>query len=139
MYGNWFSRTGKNHSEEDMQSTALIEAKGWMDELMNLEFRGRGDREKSVRGRLSDNTGIPESYLYRLQYKTQTMRDVAGEAYRRLRIYYERACETNEAAAASYRSERLGTKNHEKAYQKPALAGVGVAVPKGGAANKKKA
>lgn len=130
MYGNWFSRSGKNHSEEDMQSTALIEAKGWMDELMDREFKGRGDREKSVRGRLSDNTGIPESYLYRLQYKTQTMRDVAGEAYRRLKIYYERACENNEAAAASYRAERLGKRNHETAYEKPAPASLGMASPK---------
>lgn len=67
-----------------MTSAALTEAKGWYAALMDAEFKGRGDREKAVRGRIADETGIPESYLYRLQYKTRGMKDVAGSAYRAL-------------------------------------------------------
>lgn len=106
-----------------MHSTALIEAKDWTDTLMNLEFKGRGDREKSIRHRLSKRTGIPESYLYRLQYKTREMRDVAGEVYRRLKLEYDHICENNEAAADRYRDERLGTGGkREKADKKSAQA-----------------
>lgn len=123
MNGNWFSVSGKNRSEDDMHSTALIEAKDWTDTLMNLEFKGRGDREKSIRHRLSKRTGIPESYLYRLQYKTREMRDVAGEVYRRLKLEYDHICENNEAAADRYRDERLGTGGkREKADKKSSQA-----------------
>lgn len=111
-----------------MNSTALLEAKDWTDTLMNLEFKGRGDREKSIRHRLSKRTGIPESYLYRLQYKTREMRDVAGEVYRLLRLAYNEACEKNEAAADRYRNERLGTRgNNETANKEPATAPLGMA------------
>lgn len=126
MYGKWFSARGKNVSEDEMSSVALRQAKSWFDTLMEHEFRGRGDREKSVRGRLSDRTGIPESYLYRLQYKASEMRDVAGEAYRRLQNEYEALCLKNEAAADRYRDERLGRK-HETANEKLAPSRLGVA------------
>jgi hypothetical protein len=139
MYGNWFSKNGKNVSEDHMTSTALIEAKGWAEELMNREFSGRGDREKSARYRLSKKTGVPESYLFRLQYKTREMKDVAGEVYRRLRLYYVEACLANEEAADRYRSERLGNTDNEKINQKPASAGLGMAAPKAGKATSKKA
>jgi hypothetical protein len=139
MYGNWFSKNGKNVSEDKMTSTALIEAKGWAEHLMNLEFSGRGDREKSARYRLSKKTGVPESYLFRLQYKTREMKDVAGEVYRRLRLYYVEACLANEEAADRYRSERLGNTENETTDQKPAPAGVGMAAPKAGKASTKKA
>jgi hypothetical protein len=139
MYGNWFSKTGKNVSEDKMTSTALIEAKSWTEELMNREFSGRGDREKSVRFRLSKKTGVPESYLFRLQYKTREMKDVAGEVYRRLRLYYDDVCLANEEAADRYRSERLGNTDNETTDQKPAAAGMGMAAPKVGKARPKKA
>lgn len=138
MYGNWFSKNGKNVSEDKMTSMALIEAKGWAEELMNREFAGRGDREKSARYRLSKKTGVPESYLFRLQYKTREMKDVAGEVYRRLRLAYETACLANEEAADRYKAERLGSTN-ETTDQKPAPAGVGMASPEVGKADKKKA
>ncbi|MDX0801669.1 hypothetical protein GOD37_22135 [Sinorhizobium medicae] len=109
MYGNRVSKSGKRVSEAKMTSVALSEAKGWYAALMNAEFKGRGDREKAVRGRLADKTGIPESYLYRLQYKTREMRDIAGSAYRALMLAhmaYEEMCLRNEEAAAKHRAER---------------------------------
>lgn len=128
MYGKRFSARGKNVSEDEMTTIALIEAKGWADELMNREFRGRGDRDKSVRGRLSDRTGIPASYLYRLQYKTAEMRDVAGSAYRALKIAYDDLCQRNEDAADRYRNERLNRGGlHETTDEKSAQAGLGTA------------
>ncbi len=140
MYGKRFSENGKRVSEDDMTSVALNEAKGWADELMDREFRGRGDREKSARGRLSERTGIPESYLFRLQYKTSEMRDVAGSAYRALMLAYDDLCQRNEDAAEKYREERLGIRGHHEATnQKPASAGLGMAVPKVGKADQKKA
>lgn len=90
-----------------MTDTALVEAKGWAEALMDREFRGRGDKEKSARHRLSEKIGIPASYLFRLQYKTRSMKDVAGSVYRALMIAYHNACEKNEAAADRYRDERL--------------------------------
>lgn len=109
-----------------MSNVALVEAKSWADALMDREHRGRGDREKSARYRLSKRTGVPESYLYRLQYKTAEMKDVAGSVYRALMIAYDRACENNEAAADRYRAERLGN-THETTDGKPAQTGVAVA------------
>ncbi len=127
MYGKSVSEHGKNVSEVEMNSIALREAKGWADALMDTEYRGRGDREKSVRGRLSKKTGIPESYLYRLQYKTAEMKDVAGSAYRALMHAYDHLCQQNEEAADRYKAERLNIRgDHEKAGEKPASAGVGV-------------
>ncbi len=127
MYGKRFSETGKSVSEDDMTSTALIEAKSWADELMNYEFKGRGDKEKSARYRLSKKTGVPESYLFRLQYKTGEMKDVAGSVYRALMIAYDRACAANEEAADRLRAERLELKaHHEKANQKRRSASVGM-------------
>lgn len=127
MNGNSVSRSGKNGSEDKMTSMALIEAKSWAEELMDSEFRGRGDREKSARYRLSKKTGVPESYLFRLQYKTAEMKDVAGSVYRALMIAYDAACRANEEAADKYRAQRLGLRGHnEKADEKPASAGVGM-------------
>jgi hypothetical protein len=144
MYGNRDSRSGNsvsgsgNKSEAEMTSIALQEAIRWNEELMNREFRGRGDKDYMIRYRLSEKTGVPESYLFRLKHKSQGMKDVAGEYYRRLKLYYERACEANEEAADRYRAERLGS-HHETIDQKPASAGKGVAVPSVGKASKKKA
>ncbi|TCV66307.1 hypothetical protein EDE09_11658 [Neorhizobium sp. S3-V5DH] len=121
-----------------MTSIALQEAIRWNTELMDREFQGRGDKDYLIRHRLSQKTGVPESYLFRLQHKSRGMKDVAGEYYRRLKLYYDRVCEVNEEAADRYRSERLGT-NHETTNQKPASAGLGMAVPAVGKANQKKA
>jgi len=126
MNGNSVSRSGKNGSE-NMTSMALIEAKGWADQLMDSEFRGRGDKEKSARYRLSKKTGVPESYLFRLQYKTAEMKDVAGSVYRALMIAYDTACRTNEDAADKYRAQRLELRgHHETADEKSASAGLGM-------------
>lgn len=126
MNGNSVSRSGKNGSE-NMTSMALIEAKGWADQLMDSEFRGRGDKEKSARYRLSKKTGVPESYLFRLQYKTAEMKDVAGSVYRALMIAYDSACRSNEDAADKYRAERLGLRGqHETTDEKSASAALGM-------------
>jgi hypothetical protein len=134
MYGNYRfrktnndSRFGKKQSEEEMSSVALKEAINWTDKLMSLEFRGRGDKEYLIRHRLSENSGVPESYLYRLQYKSREMKDVAGEYYRRLKLYYEHACVANESAADRYEAERRQMRsNNETADEKSASAGVGM-------------
>jgi hypothetical protein len=114
MYGKSVSESGKKVSEAEMTSTALIEAKGWACELMNREYKGRY--------RVSKITGIPESYLFRLQYKTGEMKDVAGSVYRALMIAvsaYDRICQANEDAAARYRAERLTLRDGNAADQEP--------------------
>lgn len=134
MYGNSHSRFGKSISrfgkkkpEDEVASTALKQSIGWLDELMKHEFAGRGDKEYLVRHRISENCGVPERYLYRLQYQAREMKDVAGEYYRRLMIYYDSICEKNEAAADSYRTERMGMRgHHEETDKEPASAGVGM-------------
>ena len=127
MYGKSLSENGKRVSEVEMNSIALNEAKGWADALMDSEYRGRGDREKSVRGRVSKRTGIPESYLFRLQYKTREMKDVAGSAYRALMLSYNELCRLNEEAADRHHAERMRIRgNHETADEKPAQAGLGM-------------
>lgn len=110
-----------------MTSIALEEAIGWTGKLMDLEFRGRKDKEYMIRHRLSENSGVPESYLYRLQYKSRGMKDVAGEYYRRLKLYYDSVCAVHEAAADRYREERLGIRgNNETANKEPAPATLGM-------------
>lgn len=127
MYGKSLSEKGKRVSEVDMDGIALNEAKDWAEALMNSEFRGRGDREKSVRGRVSKRTGIPESYLFRLQYKTREMKDVAGSAYRALKLSYDELCRLNEEAADRHVAARMKLRgHHETADEKPASAGVGM-------------
>lgn len=105
-----------------MSTVALKEALGWHDELMGKLHRGRGDKEKRVRGELSDESGIPESYLFRLQHKRRDMRDIAGEAYRRLAATYERICQRNEEAADRNDAERLAMRKFHAVDQKPASA-----------------
>lgn len=127
MNGKSLSKNGKRVSEVEMNGIALNEAKDWAAALMDSEFRGRGDREKSVRGRVSKRTGIPESYLFRLQYKTREMKDVAGSAYRALKLSYDELCRLNEEAADRLHADRMKLRgNHETADEKPASAGVGM-------------
>lgn len=125
MYGNWFSARGNNVGNE-MNTEALSDAVRFYKRLKDVEFRGRGDREKSIRGRLSKSLGIAESYLFRLEYKAHEMKDVAGEAYRRLRVAYDRICEKNEQAADRYRAERLSMDgNNETAVEESQASSVG--------------
>lgn len=121
-----------------MDSIALIEAKDWHDKLMDAEFIGRGDREKSVRGRLSKKTGISESYLYRLQYKFADMRDVAGSAYRALKLAHDELCARNEAKADAMRAERMRLRMQHEADQEPDRDGLGMAATEAGAATEAK-
>ena len=80
------SGSGNRVSEKDMSAAALNEAAQWADELMDAEWRGRGDREKTVRHRLARNIGVSESYLFRLKYKVSEMTDVRGSVYRALML-----------------------------------------------------
>ena len=79
------------------QTVALREALQWHDALMDLEFKGRKDKESAARFRLSKKTGVPESYLFRLAHKRRDMRDVAGEVYRRLCVAIEDKADALEA------------------------------------------
>ena len=126
MNGNSFSKTGKNISEDKMSTTALIEAKKWSEVLMDAEWRGRRDRDAAVRYRLSKKTGIPESYLYRLQYKTAQMKDVAGSVYRSLMLAYEDLCQRTENAADAMREQRLALRVNNEISQEPASVGQGM-------------
>lgn len=130
MSDNRISQNGNFVSEDGMSSTALVEAKGWYDDLMAREFRGRGDREKSARGRVADKIGVPETWLFDLQYKSQGKKDVRGALYRALMLgirKYDALCQANEDAADRYKAERLNIRgNHEKADEKPASAGLGM-------------
>lgn len=119
MYDKGISEHGKSVSEGDMSNAALMEAKTWHDRLMDAEFKGRGDREKSVRGRIAARTGIPESYLFRIQYKFSEMKDVAGSAYRALMLAHDELVARNNAAADAYRAERLELrKSHEADHER---------------------
>lgn len=132
MYGNRVGGSDKKSSEDEMSTVALNEAKGWADDLMNREFKGRGDKEYLVRYRLAKRIGISESALYRLQYKTRDMKEVAGSVYRALMLAYNEACKMNEAAADRYRNERLGMRGNNDATDKePAPATLGMDSPAG--------
>lgn len=93
------------------QTLALREAIEWHDALMDLEFKGRKDKESAARFRLSKKIGVPESYLFRLAHKRREMRDVAGEVYRRLCI----AIETKADALAARRVGRTGNAVDQRA------------------------
>lgn len=113
MCGKRVSEIGKTVSEVTMSTAALNEAKRWADDLLDAECTGRKDREGPIRYRLARKIGVPESYLYRLQYKTQEMTDVKGSVYRALMLAhqsYQAAVQANEEKAAAYRAERLQLK-----------------------------
>jgi hypothetical protein len=117
-----------------MSSIALDEARQWAEVLLDAECKGRKDRESPIRYRLAKKLGIPESYIFRLVYKTKEMNDVRGSVYRTLMLAhkaYELACERNEEAAAAMRAERLDLKAKRHAVdRKPASAGVGMDAPR---------
>lgn len=106
--------------EEEMTSVALTEAVDWTEKLLDKEFQGRGDKDYLARYRLSQKLGIKESYIFRLQYKADEMRDVAGEVYRRIRHAYEEMCARNEEAADAMRAERMELRKQHEADRGPA-------------------
>lgn len=113
-------------SDESEMTTALIKGREYYDALMDVEYRGRKDRNGSARSRLADDMGVNETKLLRLEYKIEEMRDIGGELYRRLQIWYQAICEGNEVAAAEMRAERLKLKAERHAgYRKPVQTGDG--------------
>jgi hypothetical protein len=116
-----------------MSTVALQEACQWHDELMEAEFQGRRDKESAIRSRLSEKTGVPESYLYRLAYKRGTMRDIAGEVYRLLNLAhtkYVRVCERIEASSDAMQAKRQQLESKRNAaVQGPHRVGVGTNAP----------
>lgn len=130
MCGKRVSESGKRITGADMSSMALDEAKSWAEVLLDMESKGRKDREGPIRYRLARKLGIPESYLYRLQYKTNEMNDVRGSVYRALMLAYEDVCRRNEEAADGYRAERLRLRKINAVDQEPAEAGVGMDAPR---------
>lgn len=116
----------KSRSESEMSTTALHEGRKYYDGLMDAEYRGRKDRNASARARLADDMGVNETKLLRLEYKIEEMRDIGGELYRRLQIWYRAICEKNEAAAAEMRAERLRIRaDRHAANRKPVATGKG--------------
>jgi len=113
-----------------MSDTALTESVRWTGELMDAEWSGRGDREKSVRYRLARNIGVPESYLFRLQYKAEGMTDVRGSVYRALmlgRRIYGLACEGIENAAERLEREAREIEETDATDRSLAAAAAGMA------------
>lgn len=108
-----------------MSTEALSDARSFLEALHDAEYRGRKDTDGAARYRLAARLGVKENYLFRLQYRAEEMKDVAGEVYRRLRLAYEEMCERNERAADAYRAERLVTRKSHAVDQSPAQAGIG--------------
>lgn len=131
MEGKGFSKSDKSFGESEMSTQALSDAKSWLDVLHDAEYRGRKDTDGAARYRLASRLGVKENYLYRLQYRAEEMKDVAGEVYRLLKLAYDGLCERNETAADAYRAERLamGSKQDATINEKPAAAGLGTAAP----------
>ncbi|MBN7777746.1 hypothetical protein JYP49_14185 [Nitratireductor aquimarinus] len=113
-----------------VMSTAVQQSASFLNALAQLHHRGRGDTWGAARDRAAHSAGIERSYAKRIWDRWQTMNDVSGEAYMRLRAAYERACERNEEAARSMRAERLGLTGQTNAVdQERPLEGVGMALP----------
>lgn len=107
-----------------MTTEALSEARTFLEVLHDAEFQGRKDTDGAARYRLATRLGIKENYLFRLQYRAEEMKDVAGEVYRRLKLAHDLFCERNEAAAERHKTERLELKAIRHAVtDKPAQAG----------------
>lgn len=121
------------HGEEVM-STAVTEASFYLNELTRIHHRGRGDTLSAARDRAARFAGVERTYAKRIWDRWQSMTDVSGEAYRKLRLAYERACEKHEAAAAAYRAERLKIEAEHNANNSGLPDGrVGMGAPEMGA------
>jgi hypothetical protein len=135
MCGKSVSKNGKRVSGASMSDTALNESIRWTGELMDAEWSGRGDREKTVRYRLAKKIGVAESYLFRLQYKADEMNDVRGSVYRALllgRRLYGLACEGIENTADRIDREAQGIEETNAALSsaRPTVAGRQQATPR---------
>lgn len=107
-----------------MTSVALNEAREFLDALHDAEFRGRKDTDGAARYRLAAKLGLKESYLFRLQYRADEMKDVAGEVYRRLRIAYESMCQQveNKADAIDAEAKQIEETNAALSSTRPTVA-----------------
>lgn len=128
MGGKSVSEKGKSSSEVSMSDTALAESVRWTGELMDAEWRGRGDREKSARHRLAKNIKVPESYIFRLLYKAEEMTDVRGSVYRALilgRRLYGLACEgiEHEAERIEREAQEIEGRNAAHSGARQTVAG----------------
>lgn len=90
-----------------VMSTAVQESADYLNALARAHHRGRGDTWGAARDRAARAAGVEPSYAKRIWDRWQTMNDVSGETYRRLRSAYEAICQRNEEAAAGHRAERL--------------------------------
>jgi len=109
-----------------VMSNAVAEAHFYLNELSRQLHRGHGDTLGAARDRAARVAGIDRSYAKRIWDRWQTMNDVSGEAYRRLRTAYEQACERHEAAAAEYRHQRLILEASHAVTESPDFGGVGM-------------
>ena len=91
---------------ENAMNVAVIESYDFLSKLTLAHHRGRGDTLSAARDRAAKAAGVPRSYAKRIWDRYETMRDVSGENYRRLRAAYEASCEFHEERAREYRAER---------------------------------
>lgn len=96
-----------NSDGEGGVKPAVLEAAEWAGALERAEHRGPGDTIEAARHRVATVTGVTASYLRRLRYRSHEMTDVAGSAYRALRLEYERRCAVQERSARHARALRL--------------------------------
>jgi len=132
-----FSKSGKKVSESNMSTEALNQARTFLDVLHDAEFRGRKDTDGAARYRLASRLGVKENYLFRLQYRADEMKDVAGEVYLKLRRAYEQMCQANELAAAASRRKRLNLRTGHAVDTEPDLSGMGTNTPRRRAGDQK--
>lgn len=73
---------------DEFSENIIFETRFYLNELLKREWRGIGDSVSDAADRVMDDCQLDKSYGFRLLQKYQDMKDVSGEAYRRLRLAY---------------------------------------------------
>lgn len=73
---------------DEFSDNIVFETRFYLNELMKREWRGIGDAASDAADRVMEDCQLDKSYGFRLLQKYQDMKDVSGEAYRRLRLAY---------------------------------------------------
>lgn len=142
------SRRVENDTRDgELVMRALVDTEGktvperaeyWLQALARAAHRGRHDTWTAARNRAAEKAGLPRTIAQRIWQRWHSMHDIGGDALLKLMLAYEDLCERNEAAAAAYRAERLGTTgpNHAVDFER-ARQGVGTDTPRRRAGDQK--
>lgn len=99
------------HGRQSMSDVAVQEARQWLEALTIARHRGPRDTWTAARDRTAKEIGLEPSYAARIWHRWDSMKDVSGGAYRRLRNAYDALCERNERAADLHRARREEIEN----------------------------